>query len=90
MATTALTFTKQPSGKYLAEASVTKDFALHVETSALSDIVIYQKSDSKATKADANEVFSGRNVLDVQCHVLLPATIYVESSEPVTYGSVTD
>lgn len=90
MATTTLSFTKQSNGKFLATASVTKDFALHVEPSAQSDIVIYQKSDSNATKADATEVFSGRSVVDAQFHVLLPATIYIESTEPVSYGSVID
>lgn len=88
MAKTSLTFTKQDTGKYLATASVSGNFAIHLKMAQPVDIIIKQNSDPDDTEPDDTASFPSRTKLDTQVVALLPATVYIESSGPVTYGAI--
>lgn len=88
MATTQLSFT-QTDGQWVATADVTENFALHLECDEPSDFIVLQQSDPNATRPALNHKFNGLTELDIQMSVLLPATITIRSTKPVTYGSIT-
>lgn len=91
MSTTQLTFSANANGKgYTATASVSGNFALHLEMSGEATVKVCQSSDSNGTRPALTDLYRGLTELDVQYAALFPATITIESTQPVTYGSVTE
>ena len=73
---------------YVAEKSVSSDFALHLESNKPGDYYVYQKSDPSATRPAINSVLNNRTEADEQFIVRVPATVTIKSTVPITYGSI--
>lgn len=58
-----ITFSPQTNGTYKATMQVSSDFKLHIETSAPSDISVYQK-DPDGNNYDIVGVYKDKTVLD--------------------------
>ncbi len=83
----ALTFTQQ-GDMYVAEQSVSSDFALHLESNKPGNYHVYQKSDPSAARPAVNYIYNKRTEIDEQYIVRVPATITIKSTVPITYGSI--
>ena len=87
--TTQLAFSEnQQTGKYEAEHQVSSSFAIHVESAKIGAFTVEQKSDPAAPRFANTDVFSPKDVIDVQYHLELPALVKITSTTPVTYGTI--
>lgn len=85
----ALTFTQSGDLYISTPVEVSGNFALHLESAKPGTYQLLQKSDSSATRAAITDIFNYRTEIDEQYSVLVPATIIVRSTVPITYGSIT-
>ena len=83
-----LEFKKQANGNYAAEAQVTGDFNIHIETKGKSTITIYQRGSENGKYAIVT-TFQGKQVIDYGFGALVyPKWIKVVSGSEVVSASV--